>query len=88
MYTFYNSVCRLLHSSKSSKSSKSSLDNIPKDSLRNISRDSLHNNIMISPENTNARIITENDAGERIILEYNKHDKTFAHYRPKYLKYK
>ena len=88
MYTFYNSVCRLLHSSKSSKSSKSSLDNIPKDSLRNISKDSLHNNIMISPENTNARIITENDAGERVILEYNKHDKTFAHYRPKYLKYK
>ena len=85
MYTFYNSVCRLLHSSKSSKSS---LDNISKDSLRNISRDSLHNNIMISPENTNARIITENDAGERVILEYNKHDKTFAHYRPKYLKYK
>ena len=86
MYTFYNSVCRLLHSSKSSKSN---LDNIPKDSLRNISKDSLHNNnIMISPENTNARIITENDAGERVILEYNKHDKTFAHYRPKYLKYK
>ena len=76
MYTFYNSVCRLLHSSKSSKSS-----------LDNISKDSLHNNIMISPENTNARIITENDAGERVILEYNKHDKTFAHYRPKYLKY-
>ena len=88
MYTFYNSVCRLLHSSKSSKSSKSSLDNISKGPLHNISKDSLHNNIMISPENTNARIITENDAGERVILEYNKHDKTFAHYRPKYLKYK
>ena len=88
MYTFYNSVCRLLHSSKSSKSSKSSLDNISKSPLHNISKDSLYNNIMISPENTNSRIITENDAGERVILEYNKHDKTFAHYRPKYLKYK
>ncbi len=88
MYTFYNSVCRLLHSSKYSKSSKSSLDNISKGPLHNISKDSLYNNIMISPENTNSRIITENDAGERVILEYNKHDKTFAHYRPKYLKYK
>ena len=74
MYTFYNSVCRLLYSSKSN--------------LDNISKDSLYNDIMLSSENTNDIIISVNDAGERVILEYNKHDKTFVHYRPKYFKYK
>ena len=74
MYTFYNSVCRLLYSSNTN--------------LDNITKTPSYSDMMLSPKNTNDIIISVNDAGERVILEYNKHDKTFVHYRPKYLKYK
>ena len=74
MYTFYSSVCRLLYSSKSN--------------LDNITKPPSHNDMMLLPENTNDKIISVNDAGECVVLEYNKHDKTFVHYKPKYFKYK
>ena len=74
MYTLYSSVCRLLYSSKSN--------------LDNITKTPSHNDTMLSPESANDKIISVNDAGEYVVLEYNKHDKTFVHYRPKYFKYK
>ena len=74
MYTLYNSVCSLLYPSKSN--------------LDNITKPLSYSEMMLLPENVNDRIISVNDAGERVILEYNKHDKTFIHYRPKCFKYK
>ena len=42
---------------------------------------------MLAPDFSRDKIISKNDNGEIVILEYSKHDKTFVHYRPKYFKY-
>ena len=73
MYTLYSSVCRLLYSSNSN--------------IHDITKQHSYSDITLSPESTYDKIVSVNDSGERVVLEYNKHDKTFSHYRPKYFYY-
>jgi len=79
MFTFYSSISRLLSwnntGTLTSKKSCSSLYPKVTEVINQVSSNSVMN-----------KIISKNDVGEIIILEYNKHDKTFVHYRPKYLK--
>ena len=70
MYTLYSSVCRLLYSSNSN--------------LHDITKQHSHSDTTLSPESTYDKIVSMNDAGEVIVLEYNIYDKTFVQYRPKF----
>ena len=85
MFSFYSSISRLLSGNKTdtltSKNSCSSL--YPK-----ITEVKNHLDTMLAPDFSRDKIISTNDTGEIVILEYSKHDKTFIHYRPKYFKYK
>ena len=85
MFTIYSSVSRLLSWNKTdvviSKNSYKSVDPAVTEIKNNL-------DMMFSPYSSRDVIETTNDAGETIILEYSKHDKTFDHYRPKYFKYK
>jgi len=85
MFTIYSSVSRLLSWNKTdvviSKNSYKSVDPAVTEIKNNL-------DMMFSPDSSRDVIETANDAGETIILEYSKHDKTFDHYRPKYFKYK
>ena len=75
MFSFYSSKSRLLGSNTQTlKSTESHV--------------SLHPNMMLSSEFSSNKIISKNDSGETIILEYLKHDKTFDKYSPKFFKYK
>ena len=73
MFTFYASVCRLLspnpHELKRSFDSNVNVEKTP----------------YIDTENSKySEIVSMNDAGEVIVLEYNIYDKTFVQYRPKF----
>ncbi len=85
MFAFYSSVSRLLSwnntNTLTSKSSCSSL-------YPNVTEVKNQLDTMLTPDFSRDKIISKNDVGEVIILEYSKHDKTFVHYRPKYFKYK
>lgn len=85
MFSFYSSISRLLSGNNTdtltSKNSCSSL--YPK-----ITEVKNHLDTMLAPDFSRDKIISKNDIGEIVILEYSKHDKTFVHYRPKYFKYK
>ena len=77
MFSFYSSISRLFGSNTQTLK-------------RTESRVSFHQDVM-NKENiyshTN-KIVSKNDTGEIVILEYSKHDKEFVHYKPKYFKYK
>ena len=77
MFSFYSSISRLLGSNTQTLK-------------RTESRVSFHQDVM-NKENiyshTN-KIVSKNDTGEIIILQYHKYDKTFSHYRPKFYNYK
>jgi hypothetical protein len=85
MFTLYSSVCRLL-SPESKKISPV------------ISCSSLYPGVIytktdtmdtvLSLDNSYGVINSKNDTGEIIILQYQKYDKTFSHYRPKFYNYK
>ena len=80
MFTFYSSISRLLSSNtKTLKSTESYLPLHP---------NTIHSDMMLSSEFSSNKIISKNDSGETIILEYLKHDKTFDKYSPKFFKYK
>tara|TARA_Y100000817_G_C16710452_1_gene478999 strand:- start:255 stop:512 length:258 start_codon:yes stop_codon:yes gene_type:complete len=85
MFTFYSSVSRLLSRNKTdvviSKKPYKSVDPTVTEIKNNL-------DMMFSPDSSRDVIKTTNDAGETIILDYSKHDKTFDHYRPKFFKYK
>lgn len=85
MFTFYSSVSRLLSRNKTdvviSKKPCKSVDPTVTEIKNNL-------DMMFSPYSSRDVIETTNDAGETIILDYSKHDKTFDHYRPKFFKYK
>jgi len=77
MFSFYSSISRLLSwnntDTLTSKKSCSSLYPKVTEVINQVSPDSFMN-----------KIISKNDVGEIIILEYPKYDKTFDHYKPKY----
>mgnify|MGYP000501214738 CR=1 FL=1 len=75
MFSFYSSISRLLGSNTQTLKSTESYV-------------SLHPNTMLSSDFSTNKIISKNDSGETVILEYLKHDKTFDEYTPKFFKYK
>jgi hypothetical protein len=75
MFSFYSSISRLLGSNTQTLKSVES-------------HVSLHSNTMLSSDFSTNKIISKNDSGETVILEYLKHDKTFDEYTPKFFKYK
>ena len=85
MFTFYSSVSRLLPWNKAdmviSKNPSTPVEHTATEIKNNL-------DMMFSPDSSRDVIKTTNDAGETIILDYSKHDKTFDHYRPKFFKYK
>ena len=73
MFTLYASVCRLL--SPNPQEFKKSFD----------SNVNIEKTPYIDTESSKySEIVSMNDAGEVIVLEYNIHDKTFVQYRPKF----
>jgi hypothetical protein len=75
MFSFYSSISRLLGSNTQTLKSTESYV-------------SLYPNTMLSSDFSTNKIISKNDSGETVILEYLKHDKTFDEYTPKFFKYK
>jgi len=71
MFSFYSSISRLLGSNTQTLKSVES-------------HVSLHSNTMLSSDFSTNKIISKNDSGETVILEYLKHDKTFDEYTPKF----
>ena len=78
MFTLYASVCRLL--SPNPQELKKSYSYTSFDSNVNVEK-TPYINIQCSKY---GEIVSMNDAGEDIVLEYNKNDKTFVQYRPKF----
>jgi len=85
MFTFYSSVSRLLPWNKTNtlktENSCSSLYPTVTEVKKQL-------DTTLAPDFSRDKIVSKNDVGEIVILEYSKHDKTFIHYRPKYFKYK
>lgn len=88
MFPFYSSVCRLF---------QTGIKNVPSDVIdtptlsKTVSKVSLIDNdkIMLLPDNKSSdNLVSVNDVGERVILEYSKFDPLFMHYRPKSKKIK
>ena len=88
MFPFYSSVCRLF---------QTSIKNVPSDVFdtptlsKTVSKVSLIDNdkIMLLPDNKSSdNLVSVNDVGERVILEYSKFDPLFMHYRLKSKKIK
>lgn len=78
MFTFYASVCRLL--SPNTQELKKSYSYTSFDSNVNVEKTPY-----IDTENSKySEIVSMNDTGEVIVLEYNIYDKTFVQYRPKF----
>jgi len=73
MFSLYNSVCRLL--SPNPQEFKKSFD-----STVNVNKTPY----IDTDSSKYSEIVSMNDAGEVIVLEYNIHDKTFVQYRPKF----
>ncbi len=78
MFSLYNSVCRLIAPTTQTLNpsySQSSFDfNTKVEKIQ----------YMDTSWSTYDRMLATNDTGEVIVLEYNKHDKTFVQYRPKF----
>ena len=86
MYAFYSSVSRFLGvKTKSLKSIESHTSIHPS---QNKEPETVYADIMLTPDFSKGMIISKNDEGETVIIEYPKHDKTFRDYRPKFFKYK
>jgi len=84
MFSFYSSISRLLGSNTQTlKSTESYVSLYP-----NMNREHIYSDMVLSSEFSSNKIISKNDCGETIILEYLKHDKTFDKYSPKFFKYK
>jgi|ETNmetMinimDraft_21_1059911.scaffolds.fasta_scaffold01973_12 hypothetical protein len=82
MFSFYSSVCKLFVSRKSVSSDIIDTPNLS----RTVSKMSIIENdkIMLSPSSKSlGNIVSLNDAGERVIIEYSIFDSLFMHYRPK-----
>lgn len=78
MFTLYTSVCRLL--SPNTQEFKNSYSYTSFDSNVNVDKTPY-----IDTESSKySEIVSMNDAGEVIVLEYNIYDKTFVQYRPKF----
>jgi hypothetical protein len=77
MFSFYSSISRLLGSNTQTLN--------PTESHVSFHPDVMNKENIYSHTN---KIVSKNDTGEIIILEYSKHDKEFVHYKPKYFKYK
>jgi len=85
MFSFYSSISRLLSSnSKKLNTTESYTSLYPNINIK----ENVYTDMMLSPDFSKDKIISKNDVGEIIILEYSKHDKTFRDYRPKFFKYK
>jgi|TARA_R100000742_G_C4203772_1_gene32112 hypothetical protein len=85
MFSFYSSISRLLGSnSKKLNTTESYTSLYPNINIK----ENVYTDMMLSPDFSKDKIISKNDVGEVIILEYSKHDKTFRDYRPKFFKYK
>ena len=80
MFSFYSSISRLLGSNTQTLKST--------ESYVSLHPNTIHSDMMLSSEFSSNKIISKNDSGETIILEYLKYDKTFDKYSPKFFKYK
>ena len=78
MFTFYASVCRLL--SPNPQELKKSYSYTSLNSNSNVEKTPYIDTVY----SKYSEIVSMNDAGEVIVLEYNKYDKTFVQYRPKF----
>jgi hypothetical protein len=85
MFSFYSSIYRLLGSNTQTLKPTESHVSFHPDV---INKENIHSDMMLSPNFSMNKIVSKNDTGEIIILEYSKHDKEFVHYKPKYFKYK
>jgi hypothetical protein len=85
MFSFYSSISRLLGSNTQTLKPTESHVSFHQDVMN---KENIHSDMMLSQIFSTNKIVSKNDTGEIIILEFSKHDNEFVHYKPKYFKYK